>query len=259
MRAAGVRELGGDIQLLDLPDPRTPGAGEVLIEVRAAGVGNWDEYVRTGGWDTGTRPPMALGVEASGVVVATGPGGGEFTVGVATGQTVLVHGAGGVTGGLLVQLAARAGAEVIATGSPAGAARIAAQGARDVIDYHDPAWPEQVRSLTGGGGVDAALNAARDGAAAALLAVRPGGALATITGDPPEASRGIGVTSVVVTPDGRRLGGLARLLADGVIGLTAEAQFPLDEGAAALARVRAGTHGTAVVIKPAGQVDALEH
>src|ERR1700733_10866329 len=127
MRAAGVRELGGDIQLLDLPDPRTPGAGEVLIEVRAAGVGNWDEYVRTGGWDTGTRPPMALGVEASGVVVATGPGGGEVTVGVATGQTVLVHGAGGVTGGLLVQLAARAGAEVIATGSPAGAARIAAQ------------------------------------------------------------------------------------------------------------------------------------
>jgi NADPH:quinone reductase-like Zn-dependent oxidoreductase len=316
MRAAGVRELGGDIQVLDLPDPRTPGAGEVLIEVRAAGVGNWDEYVRTGGWDTGTRPPMALGVEASGVVVATGPGGGEFTVGdrvithslplrgqgawaeyllaaaadtallpqgagwaaaaalpvpaltasqalraagVATGQTVLVHGAGGVTGGLLVQLAARAGAEVIATGSPAGAARIAALGARDVIDYHDLAWPEQVRSLTGGGGVDAALNAARDGAAAALLAVRPGGALATITGDPPEASRGIKVTSVVVTPDGRRLGGLARLLADGVIGLTAEAQFPLDEGAAALARVRAGTHGTAVVIKPAGQVDALEH
>jgi hypothetical protein len=52
---------------------------------------------------------------------------------------------------------------------------------------------------------------------------------------------------------------LARLLADAVIGLTAEAQFPLDEGAAALARVRAGTHGTAVVIKPAGQVDALEH
>jgi NADPH:quinone reductase-like Zn-dependent oxidoreductase len=49
MRAAGVRELGGDIQLLDLPDPRMPGAGEVLIEVRAAGVGNWDEYVRTGG------------------------------------------------------------------------------------------------------------------------------------------------------------------------------------------------------------------
>jgi hypothetical protein len=52
---------------------------------------------------------------------------------------------------------------------------------------------------------------------------------------------------------------LARLLADGAIGLTAEAQFPLDEGAAALARVRAGTHGTAVVIKPANQVDALEH
>jgi len=31
--------------------------------VRAAGVGsNWDEFVRTGGWDVGAKPPMALGV-----------------------------------------------------------------------------------------------------------------------------------------------------------------------------------------------------
>jgi hypothetical protein len=43
-----------------------PRAGEVLIGVRGAGAGNWDEFVRTGGWDTGVRPPMALGVEAAG-------------------------------------------------------------------------------------------------------------------------------------------------------------------------------------------------
>jgi NADPH:quinone reductase-like Zn-dependent oxidoreductase len=224
------------------------------------GQGAWAEYLLAAAADTALLPQGAGWAAAAALPVpALTASQALRAAGVATGQTVLVHGAGGVTGGLLVQLAARAGAEVIATGSPAGAARIAALGARDVIDYHDLAWPEQVRSLTGGGGVDAALNAARDGAAVALLAVRPGGALATITGDPPEASRGIKVTSVVVTPDGRRLGGLARLLADGVIGLTAEAQFPLDEGDAALARVRAGTHGTAVVIKPAGQVDALEH
>jgi NADPH:quinone reductase-like Zn-dependent oxidoreductase len=47
-------------------------ADEILIDVRAAGVGNWDEFVRTGGWDTGTRPPMALGVEAAGIVASAG-------------------------------------------------------------------------------------------------------------------------------------------------------------------------------------------
>ena len=35
-------------------------------------MGNWDEFVRSGGWDTGARPPMALGVEASGIVTAAG-------------------------------------------------------------------------------------------------------------------------------------------------------------------------------------------
>ncbi len=45
---------------------------EVLLEVRAAGVGNWDEFVRTGGWGVGVTPPMALGVEAAGTVMAAG-------------------------------------------------------------------------------------------------------------------------------------------------------------------------------------------
>ncbi len=87
MRAAGIRKLGGDVQLLQLPDPPMPRAGEVLIEVHAAGAGNWDEYVRTGAWDTGVRPPMALGVEAAGVVVAAGPDTGDL----APGRRVTTH------------------------------------------------------------------------------------------------------------------------------------------------------------------------
>ncbi|MGH3175270.1 MAG: alcohol dehydrogenase catalytic domain-containing protein, partial [Streptosporangiaceae bacterium] len=73
MRAAGVDRFGAEIRLLDLPEP-SPGPGEVLLGVRACGVGNWDEFVRTSGWDTGARPPMALGVEAAGVVEAVGLG-----------------------------------------------------------------------------------------------------------------------------------------------------------------------------------------
>ncbi len=66
MRAAGVTELGGPVRALDLPDPLGPTTDGVLIEVFAAGVANWDEIVRAGGWDVGASPPMALGVEVSG-------------------------------------------------------------------------------------------------------------------------------------------------------------------------------------------------
>jgi NADPH:quinone reductase-like Zn-dependent oxidoreductase len=44
---------------------------------------------------------------------------------VRAGQTVLVHGAGGVTGGMLVQLAAHRGARVIATAGADSAGRLA--------------------------------------------------------------------------------------------------------------------------------------
>jgi hypothetical protein len=38
-------------------DPSPPAPGAALLAVKAARVGNWDDIVRTGGWDVGTRPP----------------------------------------------------------------------------------------------------------------------------------------------------------------------------------------------------------
>ena len=81
MKGAGIREIGGQVQLLELPDPPNPKPDEIVIEVRAAGAANWDEIVRTGGWDVGIKPPMALGVSASGVVRAVGKGVRRFHVG----------------------------------------------------------------------------------------------------------------------------------------------------------------------------------
>jgi NADPH:quinone reductase-like Zn-dependent oxidoreductase len=298
VRAAGVDRFGADIRLLDLPEP-SPRTGEVLLGVRACGVGNWDEFVRTGGWDTGVRPPMALGVEAAGVVEAVGagvrglrpgdavtthslpaggwaekfiavadhiapvPSGVPMTVAAALpvpaltadqaldavtvrpGETVLVHGAGGVTGGVLVALAARRGARVIATASRAD--RPLALGAVEVLDYHEPDWPDRVRALTNVG-VEAAVNAARAGSADAVRAVRDGGRLATITADLPPAERGIALSDIVVVPDGERLARLISLLAPDAI--TVAATYPLAGAAAALARLRQGTHGAAVVLEP---------
>ena len=297
MRAAGVERIGSAIQPLELAEPRPPRAGEVLLDVRASGVGNWDEFVRTGGWDTGARPPTALGVEAAGLVVSVGagvrrlrpgdavtthslpagswaerfiaaadhvtaiPAGMPMTVAAALpvpaltadqaldalavrpGETVLVNGAGGVTGGVLVRLAAHRGARVIATAGRDERPR--ALGAAYVLDYHQPDWPERVRAM---GGADAAVNAARSGSADAVRAVRDGGRLATITADLPPPERGIALSDIVVVPDGARLARLVPLLAAGVI--TVGPSFPLAEAAAALARLQQGTHGAAVVLEP---------
>src|SRR3954470_7663661 len=212
--------------MIDVPGPRPLAGDEVLIKVMAAGVGNWDGIVRTGGWDVGGRPPMALGVEAAGVVAEVGnmvtawapgdevmthplplrdqgawaptliapaaslaskPAGVSWNVAavfpvpaltaaqvldealqVGPGDRLLVNGAGGVTGGLLVSLGSLRGADVLATAGPHSHERVAALGARSVIDYREKGWPDQVLALTGGARVTAAVNAAPAGAADAI-------------------------------------------------------------------------------------------
>src|SRR5215472_17560761 len=87
MQVAGIRRLGAQVELIEVGEPRPLAGDEVLLEVRAAGVANWDEFVRTGGWDVGARPPMALGVEAAGTVLAVGREAGEW----APGDAVMTH------------------------------------------------------------------------------------------------------------------------------------------------------------------------
>jgi NADPH:quinone reductase-like Zn-dependent oxidoreductase len=166
-----------------------------------------------------------------------------------------VHGAGGVTGGMLVQLAAHRGAKVIATAGADSAGRVSAIGADTVLDYHQRDWPEQVCALTGGG-VDGAANAVRAGSAEAVRAVRDGGRLATITADLPDAERGIATQAVQVVPDGARLASLVHLLAQGVLTVTVAGSFSLERAAAALAQARRGAHGSATVLRPTGSQHA---
>lgn len=309
MRAAGIDDFGREIRMLELPAPRAPAADEVVIAVRAAGVGNWDEFVRLGDWDVGHRPPLALGVEAAGVVEAIGekvtslaPGdevlthplplrdqgcwaerlvahaalvarkpaalpwqaAGAFPVPALTadqalteaapepaGEWVLVNGAGGVTGGLAVQLAVARHAIVVATAGPASSERVRGYGAQLVVDYHDPDWPARVRDASPDGrGVAAAVNAARNQAATALRAVADGGRLATITGDPPPGEREVAIADVVVRADGPRLAGLATSFAEGVLSLEVAQPLPLPEAAAALRRAVDGHGGGASVLTP---------
>ena len=43
MRGTGIRRMGGDVEVLDLPGSRALAADEVLVGVVAAGIGNGDE------------------------------------------------------------------------------------------------------------------------------------------------------------------------------------------------------------------------
>jgi NADPH2:quinone reductase len=71
------------------------------------------------------------------------------------GHTALIHAAAGGTGRLLVQMAVMAGARVIGTaGTPAKADLAREAGASEVILYDQQDWPAEVKSLTGGAGVD---------------------------------------------------------------------------------------------------------
>jgi NADPH:quinone reductase-like Zn-dependent oxidoreductase len=306
MLVAGIRRTGGELGMIDVPEPRDLADDEVLIQVRAAGVGNWDEFVRTGRWDIGRRPPMALGVEAAGVVVAAGsmvtdwaPGDEVMThplplrdqgawaptliapapliahkpAGVAwdiaavfpvpaltaaqvldealevnSGDWLLVNGAGGVTGRLLVALGSLRGAELVATAGPRSHEAVAALGARYVIDYHEEDWPDQVRAITGGVGVSAAANAVPGGARAAIRAVTNGGRLATITSDPPPQERSITVSSSYVRPDGGQLRDLAQLLAAGQLAISPAKTYGLVDAGEALATVVSGRAGGAVAL-----------
>ena len=303
MRVAGITALGEPVKIFEVDEPATPAAGDVLIDVVAAGIGNWDDLVRIGSWEIGGPPPMALGTEAAGIVAAVGSGvaelregdevmthplplrrhgtwarrllapaaavaarppevswetGGAFPVpaltaaqaldealGIERDRWLVVNGAGGVTGGLLVQLAAARGARVIATASAKKAERVHDYGAEEVLDYHDD-WPSLVRELTGGG-APKAVNAARGQAATTLKAVANDGRLATITGDPPPKERGVTVSDVYVRPDGRQLSALAELLADGTLSVPIASVRRLEQAAQALREVVAGADGAIVL------------
>jgi len=87
MRVAGIRALGEPVEIIEVEEPAPPAAGEVLIDVATAGIGNWDELVRIGSWQIGGPPPMALGTSAAGTVAAAGSG----VVELREGDEVMTH------------------------------------------------------------------------------------------------------------------------------------------------------------------------
>src|SRR3954447_8291880 len=91
MKAATIKD-GGALVVEERPDPE-PGAGEVLVRVRGAGLNGADMLQRKGGYPAPAgSPPDIPGLELAGEVVGLGPGAQRF----ATGDRVMgIAGGGG--------------------------------------------------------------------------------------------------------------------------------------------------------------------
>jgi NADPH:quinone reductase len=74
MKAIRVHEFGPPsvMRLEEVPDPE-PGPGEVLVEVKAAGVNPLDTYIRSGSYTPQPALPYTPGFDGAGVVRSLGP------------------------------------------------------------------------------------------------------------------------------------------------------------------------------------------
>src|SRR6185369_14863281 len=82
MQAIRIHHFG-DVDALvveDVPRP-APGEGEVLLRVKAAGVGPWDALIRSGKSVLPQPLPLTLGSDLSGVVYSVGPRVERFKIG----------------------------------------------------------------------------------------------------------------------------------------------------------------------------------
>jgi len=89
MKAIRAHQFGPPhvLQLEEMPDPK-PGAGQVLVQIKAAGVNPADTYVRSGSYALLPKPPYVPGGEGAGVVAEVG----ESVKGWKTGDRVYVTG-----------------------------------------------------------------------------------------------------------------------------------------------------------------------
>src|SRR5437764_9038655 len=82
MKAILCEKFGSpdDLLLADIPDP-VAGPGEVVVNVKAAGLNFFDTLIVAGKYQTKPAFPFSPGGELSGVVESTGPGVTAFRAG----------------------------------------------------------------------------------------------------------------------------------------------------------------------------------
>ena len=157
------------------------------------------------------------------------------------GKTVLVNGAGGGVGHLLVQIAKWRGARVIAVASGKHETLLRNLGADQFIDYTTTSLEavaqaaDLVVDAAGGPHMERFLDIIKQGGA--LFLVNPLG----FSGHDEAARRGITVSSTQVRSNGGQLADAGGLLDNGTIRVAIDSTYPLAEAAAAHQRASQGS------------------
>ncbi|XRQ11712.1 NADP-dependent oxidoreductase [Actinomadura welshii] len=164
--------------------------------------------------------------------------------GVEAGQAVLVVGATGGVGQSAVQLAARAGAKVIATARADMAGTMRRLGADETVDHTEGDLNRQVLGVHSDG-IDAVLDVVSDSGATEGIAqlLRPAGVYASTTWSVnPDAmeARGLRGVNVESEPSAESLDRLSELIDAGELRVPVEREVPLEDAPDALAGNRAG-------------------
>ncbi len=165
------------------------------------------------------------------------------------GKTVVVNGAAGGVGHLLVQLAKWRGARVIAVASAKNEALMRDLGADQFIDYAKTAADKVIRDA------DLVIDAVGGANMERFLRVlKPGGALFLVNPlgfDAHEEARSLGITvsSTQVRSNGPQLTAAGRLLGDGTVRVVVDSSYPLADASRAHARaMKGGIQGKIVLM-----------
>ena len=212
--------------------------------------GCYAQYVTCPGEQLAPIPEGLTITDAAGVPIdaLTAEQGLTDVLALGAGDQVLITAGAGGLGHFAVQIARILGASVVATASPQHHEFLHHLGATEVIDHTKPDWPEEVRSVTGGGATRVLVCAAPtlDGAA---RAARDGAVIATpVQGDMPDAQR-VRWKTYSGQPRGSRLIRMAPWFDDASLSVTVQARYFLRDAAVAQEVAELGhTEGKLVLI-----------
>lgn len=165
--------------------------------------------------------------------------------GLAAGSTVLITGASGAVGGFAVEIAAQAGATVIAMAKDDDAELVTGFGAAHAVPRDANEAIAAVLEIAPGG-VDVVIDTASLGSTILGAAKRDGRYL-TVT-RAPDAERGIRTQRVGVKPDPDDLAEVVARAADGRLALRVEQTFDAGAAADAYRTFEAGSHRGRIVL-----------
>ncbi len=141
-----------------------------------------------------------------------------------SGQTVVIHGAGGGVGSIAVPLARWAGAHVIGTGRASARRRVLELGADEFVDVERDGWEKAV------GQVDVVYDVVGgDVLARSPAIIKPGGALVSVMAPPPTDRDDIRTVHFVRDASGAQLRDITRLVDQGTLRPQVGAVYPLSQ------------------------------